>query len=368
MLRKRSFLRGLLLSAALGVSVMIAPVVQAQTPATDTARATELFKNGKAAFAKGEMAEAARLFAQALEIRKSSDIAANLAQAELEQQKYRSAAEHFSWALLNLLPSATDAQRKAVETGLARARAEVAVLRLEIKPEGAEVLVGSQMVGKAPIAGGVFVEPGEVIVSAKRDGFVAIDKRVVAGKGTEQAIEIELTPQQGAEAAPAAPALAVDSGLNPSSAGGAAPVDRGARKSLVPAFVATGVAVAGGMMGLVLTLTASSKENEADDLRDRLLGQGGCGEDGGAPPSECADLTSDRESVDASRNLAVGAFVVGGVAAAVAGYFYWDALSHRAKTAVHRRQRLVVLPSVEVGRAAAAAPVQAVRLNLSGTF
>ncbi len=368
MLRKRSFLHSLLLTTALGVSVLTAPAAQAQTPATDTARATELFKNGKAAFAKGEMAEAERLFAQALEIRKSSDIAANLAQSQLEQQKYQSAAQHFSWALANLLPSATDAQRKAVETGLARARAEVAVLRLEIKPEGAEVLVGSQLVGKAPIAGGVFVDPGEVIVSVKREGFVTIDKRVMAGKGTEQAVEIELTPKDGAAAASAAPALAVDSGLSPGSAGAAPPADRGERKSLVPAFVATGVAVAGGVTGLVLTLTASSKESDADALRDRLLDQGGCGEEGTAPASDCADLTKDRESVDSSRNLAVGAFVVGGVAAVVAGYFYWDALSHRATASVPRRPRLAVLPSVQVGRAAAAGSVQAVRLSLSGTF
>ena len=77
------------------------------------------------------MAEAERLFAEALAMRKSSDIAANLAQSELEQQKFRKAAEHFSWALANLLPSASDAQRKAVETGLARSRTEVAVLRLD---------------------------------------------------------------------------------------------------------------------------------------------------------------------------------------------------------------------------------------------
>src|SRR3954465_951055 len=129
--RTRSFSRLFFFGAALGVGLLSAPRgAVAQTNASETAHVTELFKGGKAAFAKGDMAEAERLFDQALAIRKSSDIAANLAQSELEQQKYRSAAEHFSWALANLLPSATDAQRKAVETGLSRARAEVAVLRL----------------------------------------------------------------------------------------------------------------------------------------------------------------------------------------------------------------------------------------------
>jgi hypothetical protein len=355
----------------------VAPHALAQSPAADTSRSTELFKNGKAAFAKGDMAEAERLFAQALSIRKSSDIAANLGQSELEQQKYRSAAEHFSWALANLLPSATDAQRKAVETGLARARAEVAMLRLEIKPEGADVLVGAHSVGKSPIATGVFVDPGEVIVSVKHDGFVSIDKRVVAGKGTEQAVEIELQPK--ADAAAGTPAAGpVDSGLSASATqarGGDA--DRGTRKSLVPAFVATGVAVAGGVTGLVLTLSASSKEDDADTLRDRLESDGGCG--GGrdrASAADCSRLVSDRESVDSSRNFAIGAFVVGGVAAAVAGYFYWDALSGHGGAASARararggagRSRVAVLPSVDLVQREGVGRVSSVKLSVLGNF
>jgi hypothetical protein len=226
------------------------------------------------------------------------------------------------------------------------------------------VLVGAQQLGKAPIAGGVFVDAGEVIVSVKHDGFVAIDKRVMAGKGTEQAVAIELLPQEEA-VAPASP-TSVDSGL--SATGAPAATDRGTRKSLVPALVATGVAVAGGVTGLVLTLSANSKESEADELRDRLVGQGGCGESGSAPAADCGQLMSDRESVDSSRNLAVGAFVVGGVAAVVAGYFYWDALANRRASSSSRRPRLAVLPLVEVGHARAAGSVQSVKLGVSGTF
>jgi tetratricopeptide (TPR) repeat protein len=337
----------------------------AQTTAADTARATELFKNGKLAFARGEMAEAEHLFSQALSIRKSSDIAANLGQSELEQQKFRSAAEHFAWALANLLPSATDAQRKAVENGLARARSEVAVLRLDVRPEGADVLVGEQAVGKAPIVSPVFVDPGEVIVSVKHEGYVAIDKRVMAGKGTEQAVEVALTPKS--DALPSTVG-AVDSGLEHQPPSPAVPADHGPR-SLVPAYVASGVAVAGGVVGLVFTLSANSKEDDADALRDSLAEySGGC--KGEAPQSECDDLTGQRKSVDRSRNLAIGAFVVGGVAAVAAGYFFWDALSHRGKTARREPSRLGLVPSVDFGRARAgdAAALSSVKLSVSGNF
>lgn len=354
----------ILVSALAAATAALPNVASAQTSASDTARVTELFKSGKAAFAKGDMAEAERLFTQALSIRKSSDIAANLAQSQLEQQKYRAAAEHFSWALANLLPSASDAQRKAVETGLARSRAEVGVLRLEIKPEGADVLVGAQAVGKAPIASSVYVEPGEVIVSVKHDGFVSLEKRVMAGKGTEQEVEIELVAKDSAASTPADGSVA-SSGLSANAPTlSAHPADRAQPKSLVPAFVATGIAVAGGVAGLVFTLSANGKEDDADDLRDQLQTMGGCNGGGAAEvEADCADLKEQRESVDTSRNLAIGSFVLGGTAAIVAGYFYWDALAHRSSAKARRARPLYgLLPSLDVGRA------DSVKLGVSGTF
>jgi len=376
MFRPSSFSGVVVLAVTVGVVLPAASrEACAQTSAAETQHVTDLFKSGKAAFGKGDMAEAERLFAEAFAIRKSSDIAANLGQAQLEQQKFRVAAEHFQWALANLLPSATDAQRKAVETGLARSRAEVAILRLDIKPEGSDVLVGEQNLGRSPLPNGVYVDPGEVIVSVKHDGFVALEKRVMVGKGTEQAVEIALTPKDGASlAAGSSAAPVVDSGLeHRAGAGGTladAPADRPAQKSLVPAFVATGVAVAGGVVGLVFTLSASSKASDADTLRDQLSAMGGCSGDA-ALASDCADLKSRRESVDSSRHLAVGAFVVGGVAAVVAGYFYWDALAHRGVASAERRRPLLGLtPSVDIGRARAndAASVGSVKLSVSGNF
>lgn len=350
---------------ALGALTLLAPSgALAQTPAADTARATELFKSGKAAFAKGDLPEAERLFGQALALRKSSDIAANLAQVELEQQKFRSAADHFSWALANLMPSASDAQRKAVEQGLAKARAEVGVLRLEIKPDGADVLVADQALGRSPIDGVVFVDAGEVIVSVKHEGYVALDKRVMVTKGTEQAVQIELPakdpPPPLAAAAPAAPA-----GQNAENEPAGDPADRAQQKSLVPAFIATGVAVAGGVVGLAFTLSASSKDQEADELADSL-GMSACAEGGSGSVAECSDLKSKRESVKSSRNVAIGAFVVGGVAALVAGYFYWDALSHHDAKSARRPSPLRALrPSFDVAHRNGRGSVE---LGLSGAF
>jgi hypothetical protein len=342
----------------------------AQTSASETAHVTQLFKSGKAAFSRNEMAEAERLFAEAFALRKSADIAANLGQSELEQQKYRAAAEHFQWALVNLLPSASDAQRRAVESGLARSRAEVGVLRLDIRPEGSDVLVGEQNLGKKPLTNDVYVDPGEVIVSVKHEGFVALDKRVLVGKGTEQAVEITLVPKDD-EKPREVVAPAIGSGIDPSSRSSTSIDHPASKKSLVPAIVATGVAVAGTVVGLVFMLDAGSKEDDADELRDVLNDQGGCGKEGTAPSSKCSALGDQRKSVDRSRNIAIGAFVVGGVAAITAGYFYWDALAHRGRSTarVLRKRALALTPSVDLGRASAQhRAAESFKLTLSGTF
>lgn len=354
---------------ALVVGLGLAPSrVHAQTTASETARVTDLFKSGKAAFSRGDIAEARRLFAEAWGVRKSADIAANLGQSELELGEYRGAAEHLQWALANLLPSATDTQRKAVETGLARARAETSVLRLDIKPDGSDVLVGEQNLGKSPIASSVFVDSGEVIVSVKHDGFVALEKRVIAAKGTEQAVEISLAAKtDGAGSSGGAIAPAIDSGLDRPLAADA-PHEHAHAKSLVPAFVATGVAVAGGALGLALTLHANAKASDADHRRDSLQAQGGCGETGTAPEADCNSLLDQRKSVDTSRNIGIAAFIVGGVAALGAGYFYWDALAHRRASAARLGPLRALEPRLDLGARSASTSIESVKLGVSGTF
>jgi len=190
---------------------------------------------------------------------------------------------------------------------------------------------------------------------------------VMVSKGTEQAIEITLTPKDDA---PPVTTPVVDSGLRTSGPAAADTDAYSKPKSLVPAFVATGVTVAGGVVGLVFTLQANSKSSDASALRDGVVAKGGC--NGGAPAADCADLKSKLESKDAATNIAVGAFVVGGVAALAAGYFYWDALRHRsvATSRQHRRTLMASLaPSLDIGRSRADdAAIESIKLSLSGNF
>jgi hypothetical protein len=117
-------------------------------------------------------------------------------------------------------------------------------------------------------------------------------------------------------------------------------------------------------------VSANSKEKDADHLRDDLNTLGGCGDGGSAPTEQCADLSDQRKTVDSSRNIAIGAFVVGGVAALTAGYLYWDALSHRRASATLRQKpALALTPAMDLGRSTERhQAAESFKLTLSGTF
>src|SRR5687768_5983009 len=97
-------LHALFLCMFLSSAVLCARPALAQ-PTLDAVseRANNLFKKGKQAYEEGKDQESYRLLREAWSLRKSSVIAANLALIETELGKYRDAAEHYSFALKNLL-------------------------------------------------------------------------------------------------------------------------------------------------------------------------------------------------------------------------------------------------------------------------
>src|SRR3954454_11393209 len=106
--------------ACLLIATGITAGADAQGDGPDSDRANLLFKKGKVAFNAGKYNDALRIYSEAWTLKKSPDIAANLAQTESELGKHRDAAEHFSFALGHLLPSSTDEQQQALAEGLAQ--------------------------------------------------------------------------------------------------------------------------------------------------------------------------------------------------------------------------------------------------------
>ena len=106
----------------------------------------QLFDQGNTALKAGKYEDALRAFEAVWKERKTHDVAANLALAEMQLGKHRDAAEHFAFALRNFPVTGSDAVRKGIADAFAQSKAQVAAARVTVNVDGAERYIGSSMV------------------------------------------------------------------------------------------------------------------------------------------------------------------------------------------------------------------------------
>src|SRR6478609_5145015 len=293
--------------ACLLIATGIAGALHAQGDAPDGDRANQLFKKGKVAFNAGKYNDALRIYTEAWSLKQSPDIAANLAQTESELGKHRAAAEHFSYALAHLLPSSTEEQQQALAEGLAQEKKEIGSLHVTLEPADS-VLSIDDVALHLPAAGDVFLEPGDHTVSVTHEGYQANQQTVHLSKGASQVLWIKLTLLGATPDAadPAHPTGATDVTLPP--------VHSHSHRSIVPALVGGGIAVAGAAVGVAFLLNANSDQKDADHLRASLPGPNACG--AGTPyTQQCADLHDKNSDIDRKRTIEIVGFSVAGAAA-----------------------------------------------------
>src|SRR6185369_11615173 len=90
--------------------------------------------------------EAEPLFQQAWALKHSYDIGGNLGIAELKLGKYRDAAEHLSYALKTFPANGKGPHRDLIQESLGKAKAQVAMVTIEVNQKGALVLVDGKEV------------------------------------------------------------------------------------------------------------------------------------------------------------------------------------------------------------------------------
>jgi len=161
-------------------------------PAADSvARAEQLFHDGTQAFEGARYPDAYKALKSAWDLAPSYRTAAGLGQVELQIERFRDAAFHLSYCLRHYPPDGDADIRTHVEDGLELARMHVAALRVRVGVEGADVTVDGASVGKSPLDGLVFVEPGSHDVAAARAGYRSAEEVVEAPvRGT---LDVSLT-------------------------------------------------------------------------------------------------------------------------------------------------------------------------------
>ncbi|WP_437726448.1 PEGA domain-containing protein [Sorangium sp. So ce861] len=290
--------------AAAGQTAIQAPRAPSEAM-SDKAR--KLYIEGVTASEKGRWADAYASFVAAWALQKHYTIAGGIGTCELMLQRYPDAAKHLAIYVREIEKDATataDERAAALKT-YAQARAKVGAVRLSVNVEGAEVAVGQEVVGTAPLLDPVFFEPGTHTITVRRPGYEAADVTVELKAGQEIERSVELTsarasePPQGSK--PGTPWK--DEGV----------VDPGPNKTLLIAGGA--VAGVGVVAGTVFTILALGKGGDAENLRDSVRSDRTL--NGRCPsikdPPVCMELSDTVDLQYTFINAAIYSFIVGAV-------------------------------------------------------
>lgn len=276
----------------------------------DAPRADELFREGNRAFAAGDARAAYQAYREAWSLRKSFDIACNLGRTEAELSLSRDAAEHLDYCIRTYPASSREDLRQAYQRFqelFAEVRARVAALRLETKPQGAEVSVDGVTYGTTPREADVFVDPGQHRVRAELVGFRPEERVVDVAAGATLAVGFSLLREQGVPAAAVAPAAAAHS---------ATPERRTASVRTTVVLSGAAVTLVGLGLGTGFFLDARAKNDRVNSLGFVLrenVGPLACSS--ASPPSDCAALADAVHDEQRARDRADVAFTAAGIVA-----------------------------------------------------
>lgn len=280
-------------AAALAGSLFFAGSASAQPKLDPAEQAAQFFDKGTALYKQSRWAEAEVQFQKAWDLRKSFDVAANLGDCELEIGQNAEAAEHMQFAVKEFPLTGKPALRERLQQRFAQARARVGALEVRVSIPGAQVSVDGHVIGLAPLAGEVFVEPGAHVVDAQLGEYEQGRARVEVGKGATAEVTLALVKKDAT--APSGPNKPI---------------------------VITGGAVTGVLLvtGAVLAVVAHGKASDADTKLATL------GRPGGAAPcaahvTTCSAIDSDRAMRDKLANASMGVFIgASAVGLATLGY------------------------------------------------
>lgn len=247
--------------------------------------ASRFYNEGLKAAEAGRWDEARESFLRAWGARKHWQIAANLGRAEIMLKKHRDAAEHLTYFLRNAPRETSKEELSKARELLMEARANVAEVTITVDVSGSDVLVSGALVGRAPLSDPIFVDPGSVVIEARREGYSPSRRSVDAAAGSSHTVDLRLTPHGAA--------------------------DRGAPS---PVLMMSGIFASGALagVGVASAVISRSKKAEAAQIHDRFqLSEAQCMEDG--PCTRTRNAAREQYSTFAHASLftLVGACAVG---------------------------------------------------------
>lgn len=264
-------------------------------------KARTLYEEGRALATKQKWPEAYASYFAAWSLLRHFQIASNLGNTELKLGKYRDAAEHLWFAISEQTQAGEDPRVIAGDRALLEeALRHIGRVDVTVSVEGAEVFLGGTSLGTSPLDAPLFVEPGAVVVSARKEGVGVAKVELTIAKGEQKRADLKVA----SEGAAPAPTTSATAPVPVPSASASPPVDAW---PTWPVYAGAGVGAAALVAGGVFVGLGSAAGADADTLRDEQRSAGR------TCPGGCADVVEAYEKADGRYNTAVPLFVAGGV-------------------------------------------------------
>lgn len=306
-----------------------AKVSTSEIDAEVTGEARVLFVDGVKALSASRWAKAYAKFLAAWRIKPHYQIASNLGASERELGKYRDAAEHLNFYLMDPKTKEKgkeDARRHAQQL-LDDVLTKIGRVTLLELPAGAEVKLDGVAVGRAPLPGPLFVEAGSHVIDARLDEYTPKTHPVQVNAG--EALEVKLQMEKVAPPPPPLPlpiATAAPTATTPNPI--TPPPDRRPNRAILIAGGST--AGAALVAGVVFAALAKGKAGSAADKRTAIVKAGGSAACG-SPSSSCQDLHDLMQTQATFGNVAAWSFI--GAGALGAGTVIYALVAPRAAKA-----------------------------------
>jgi Flp pilus assembly protein TadD len=262
-------------------------------------KATATFKEGLAAFDRRDFEAARVAFLQTFALKPGAPVVRrNLGLAEIYSGHYLDGARRLA-RVLHTTDEGSPEDRARMLESLKKAEAQLERVSVEVRQEGAEILIGGVDLGASPLRFLWYVAPGGYDVRVQKAGFIPHTESRVALAGATQHLVIALAP------VPEAP---------PPAAPRPPPVDAPAPAGpngwlLLTGGVLSAAALAGGA---AFTLAARSNADKVDRIGEELDRYTGytC-----KPPTveECGPLLKATKTYDRQQRFALASFAAAGV-------------------------------------------------------
>jgi hypothetical protein len=261
-------------------------------------KAEATFKEGIAAFDRRDFEAARVAFLQTFALKPGAPVVRrNLGLAEIYSGHYLEGARRLARVLHTTDEGRAEDRARMLES-LKKAEAHLERVSIEVRQEGAEILIDGVDLGGSPLPFLWYVAPGGYDVRVQKAGFADHFETRVAQAGVTQHLVIALTPVRPDVPPRAALAVPVE-----------APPTVGPNGWLL---LTGGVLTAAGLAtGAALRVAATNNKDKVDRLDDELSDPNICLDKPSMPP--CPELSRATETHDRQQRWALVSFAAAGV-------------------------------------------------------